>query len=48
MKLFDNLNFGERHDLDEGDICKLDDMRADVDNLQLNQIKNPFIFKLNN
>ena len=35
MKLFDNLNFGERRDLDEGELCKIDDMRADT-NVNLN------------
>lgn len=48
MKLFDNLNFGERRDLDEGELCKLDGMRADVVNINLNEWRSPFIFKQHN
>ena len=47
MKLFDSQSIGERRDIDEGELCKVDDMRADT-NINFNELRNPFIFKLNN
>lgn len=47
MKLFDSSSFGERRDIDEGELCKVDDMRADS-NIDFNELRSPFIFKMHN
>ena len=47
IKIFDSSSFGERRDIDEGELCKVDDMRADS-NINFQDFDNPYIHKLHN
>ena len=48
VKFFDSESYGERKDLDDGELCKVDDMRAES-NINFHDLSNnPFIHKLNN
>ena len=47
MQLFDMSSFGERRDIDDGELCIVDDLRAHS-NIDFEQNQTPFIFKVNN
>ena len=47
MKLFDSQSFGERRDVDEGEVCKVDKLRA-LSNINFQKLTMPFMFKMNN
>jgi len=45
--IFDSLSFGERRDIDEGQICNISNQRA-MTNIDFETIKIPFMYRHNN